>query len=394
MILKNAFIYDTSIKQKCDIQIKNGIIVKIDSNISDNDDILDCTNKTIMPQFIDLNVLPKNKTLSRKSLLSLAEKSMKGGVGSIVLNSDTNPKIDNEMAIEFIKGINNDLQVDIYPSISSVNNENKICDISIMHSLGGIGISLQSNQSPNTIDKIAKYAKMLDIPIFVNADDNLGGVINYGVMSAKLGLPPKNPLSEIKEVAKILEVAIFYNIKIVFRCIVEPRSIKLINEAKKLNKNIFCETSIHHLILNDESCDNYNTSAKINPPLKDKKTQEILIENLKENNIDLLTSLQCACYNSLKEKVFSEAEFGIDGIAYYFSLIFTNLVKNDIIDLQKISTICSKNPAKILNLNYGEIKVGKLAKLMVLNLKSSYKIEDFFLPYNNQICDGVIEKFI
>lgn len=394
MILKNAFICDTSINQKCDIQIKDGIIVRIDSKIDDDDNILDCTNKTIMPQFIDLNIFPKNKTLSRKSLLTLADKSIKGGIGSIVLNSDTNPKIDNEMAIEFIKSINNDLQIDIYPAISSVNNENKICDISIMHSLGGIGIYLQSNQSPNTIDKIAKYAKMLDIPIFVNADDNLGGIINYGVMSAKLGLPAKNPLSEIKEVAKILEVAIFYDIKVIFSCIVEPRSIILINEAKKLNKNIFCETSIHHLILNDEHCDNYNTSAKLNPPLKDKKTQDILIRNLKENNIDLLTSLQCACYNSLKEKVFSEAEFGIDGIAYYFSLIFTNLVKNNIVDLQKISTLCSKNPAKILNLNYGEIKIGKLAKLMVLDLESSYKIEDSFLPYNNQICDGVVERFI
>lgn len=394
MILKNAFVCDWEMGQKCDVQIQDNIITKIDSTIDNDDIVLDCTNKTIMPQFIDLNILPKNKTLSRKSLLSLAQKSIQGGVGGIVLNSDTNPKIDNEVVIEFIKNIDRDLQITIYPTISSVNDSNKICDISIMNSLGGVGIYLQSNQTPNTIDKIAKYAKMLDIPIFVNADDKLGGVINYGVMSAKLGLPAKNPLSEIKEVAKILEVAIFYDIKVVFSCIVEPRSIQLINEAKKINKNIFCETSIHHLILNDEYCDNYNTSAKLNPPLKDKKVQEILIENLKNNNIDLLTSLQCACYNSLKEQVFGEAEFGIDGIAYYFSLIFTHLVKTNMVDLQTIAKLCAKNPARILNVNYGEIKVGKIAKLMILDLESSYTIEDSFLPYNNQTCYGIVEKFI
>lgn len=395
MIFKNAFLCDFEINKKCDIEIKEGIITNIDSNIDSKiEETIDCNNKTIMPQFIDCNVLPKNKTLSKKFLLSLAKKAKNGGVGTIILDSNTIPKIDNEITIEFIKNINNDLDIDIYPLTSSINNENKICDISIMHSFGSIGINIQSNQSPNTIDKIAKYAKMLDIPIFVNADDNLGGVINSGIMSAKLGLPPKNPLSEIKEVAKILEIAIFYNIKAIFSCITEPRSIELINEAKKINKNIFCETSIHHFILNDESCNNYNTLAKINPPLKDEKAQKILNENLANDKIDLLTSLQCACYNSLKEQVFSEAEFGIDSIAYYFSLAYTNLVKNNILDLKKLSLICSKNPAKILNLNHGEIKVGKEAKLMIIDLEKSYEIQDAFLPYNKNICNGIVEKLI
>ncbi len=393
MILKNALICDTNTNKKSDIQIKNGIISKIDSNINDDDDIIDVTDKIVMPQFIDLNVFPKNKTLSRTSLLSLSKKALKGGIGTIILNSDTNPKIDSEIAIEFIKSINNDLKIEILPMISSTNKDGGICDISIMHTLGGIGIYLQSNATPNTIDKIAKYAKMLDIPIFVNTDDELGGVINYGTISAELGLNARNPLSEIKEVAKILEVAIFYQIKVVFSAISEKRSIELIKQAKKLNPNIFCEVSIHHLLLNDESCKNYNTSAKIFPPLKDKSTQEYLLDSLQNGSIDLLTSLQCACYNSKKEQVFSEAEFGIDAMEYYFSLVFS-LVKNNIINLNTLSNICTSNPARILGLQYGEISIGKIAKLMIIDTESCYTIQDLFLPYNAMKCSGIVEKFI
>ena len=308
MILKNATICDESKFQISDIQIKDDIIVKTDSDIKEDDETIDCRDKIVMPQFIDLNIFPKNKSLSRKNLESLAKKAKNGGVGILILNSNTNPKIDNEMILEFIKSINKELEITIYPLISSTDNENKLIDISILNSLGGIGVNLQSSSSSNTIDKIAKYAKMLDIPVFVNADDDLGGVINYGEMSAKLGLPARNPLSEIKEVAKILEVAIFYNIKVIFQTITETRSIHLINEAKKTNPNIFCETSIHHLLLNDTACDGYNTLAKINPPLKDKKSQEALIESFKNNQIDLLTSMQCACYKSLKEQLFEQAE--------------------------------------------------------------------------------------
>lgn len=391
MILKNATICDESKFQISDIQIKDDIIVKIDSDIEENDETIDCRDKIVMPQFIDLNIFPKNKSLSRKNLESLAKKAKNGGVGILILNSNTNPKIDNEMILEFIKSINKELEITIYPLISSTDNENKLIDISILNSLGGIGVNLQSSSSSNTIDKIAKYAKMLDIPVFVNADDNLGGVINYGEMSAKLGLPARNPLSEIKEVAKILEVAIFYNIKVIFQTITETRSIHLINEAKKTNPNIFCETSIHHLLLNDTACDGYNTLAKINPPLKDKKSQEALIESFKNNQIDLLTSMQCACYKSLKEQLFEQAEYGIDTIGSYFSLIYSYLIKTNITDLQTISRICSKNPAMILGLNCGEIKVNKEAKLMIIDINSNNTIEDS--PYNKDLF-GKVQQLI
>ena len=59
MILKNATICDESKFQISDIQIKDDIIVKIDSDIKENDEIIDCRDKIVMPQFIDLNIFPK-----------------------------------------------------------------------------------------------------------------------------------------------------------------------------------------------------------------------------------------------------------------------------------------------------------------------------------------------
>ncbi|RDU63124.1 amidohydrolase family protein [Helicobacter sp. MIT 14-3879] len=381
MILKNA-------NNISELKIQDGLIADSTNDTA----ILDCKNYTLIPQFIDLNVFPKNKSLSRNSLISLSKKAKNGGVGIIALNSDTNPKIDNEMAIEFIKNLDNDIE--ILPLMASNNAQNKICDISILNSLGGVGINLDSIQCANTIDKIAKYAKMLDIPIFVNADDKLGGVINYGEISSILGLQARNPLSEIKEVAKILEVAVFYNIKVIFSAISEIRSIELINTAKRHNSNIFAEVSIHHLVLSDEACNNYNTSAKINPPLKDNKTKDLLLDSLQSGKIDLLTSLQCACYNSKKEQVFNDAEFGIDAIYYYFSLLYTYLVKTRVISLEQLINICAKNPAKILNLNCGGIDIGKEAKLMLIDLDSNYDIKDLLSPYNGKKLNGIVKEFI
>ena len=79
MILKNATICDESKFQISDIQIKDDIIVKIDSDIKEDDETIDCRDKIVMPQFIDLNIFPKNKSLSRKNLESLAKKAKNGG---------------------------------------------------------------------------------------------------------------------------------------------------------------------------------------------------------------------------------------------------------------------------------------------------------------------------
>lgn len=383
MIIKN-------IKNSPNIQIENGIIKNIDSTLEDSN-ALDLNNDILLPQFIDLNVFPKNKTLNKNNLLSLEKKAKSGGVGIIALHSENNPATDNEIVIEFIKNIHSDIL--ILPLIASNNASDRICDISILHTLGGVGINLRSLRDANSIDKVAKYAKMLDIPIFINADDNLGGVINYGEISATLGLPARNPLSEIKEVAKMLEVAIFYNIKAVFSNLSEMRSIKLVNEARRHNPNIFAEVSIHHLLLNDEACSGYNTNAKLNPPLKDEKTRCHLLESLQNNEIHLLTSLQCACFNSKKEQVFSDAEFGIDSIAHYFPLLYTKLVGDKIITLEQLVNICAKNPATILNLNFGEINISKEARLMQVALEG-YEIQDTSLPYNGLMMSAKVKNFI
>ena len=391
------------------VDIENGVIVGVESNESprhakgksyNSESTLDLKDALIAPQFIDLNVFPKNKSLSRNSILSLGKKAKSGGVGIVALNSATSPAIDNEMAMEFVKNISSEVAIlpliasNVADSSGESKGDSKICDITILNALGGVGINLDSAKGANTIDKIAKYAQMLDIPLFINANDNLGGMINYGALSAELGIQARNPLSEIKEVAKMLEVAIFYGIKVVFSAISEIRSLQLINQAKKHNPHIFAEVSAHHLILSDEVCKDYNTTAKINPPLKGAKERDKLLECLQNGEIDILTSLQCAHFNSKKELPFGNAEYGIDAISYYFALLYSNLVEQKIISLERLFALCAENPAKILGLNCGVIKKGKEARLMAVDLDSRVSVEDAFSPYNNANLKGKILRFL
>lgn len=390
LLIKNATLQNGDI---CDLKIVDGYIASIETNVADSSHthIIDANSKMILPQFIDLNSRVKDNKISIANVNDLYRKSITGGVGFILLMFDNVPSMDNEIVIELINSMN---RLGVFCIVNSVDINGNMSNISITHSLGAKGIYLQSNLGANIIDKIAKYSKMLDVPIFVNAYDGMGGLINYGEISFELGLESRHPLSEIKEVAKIIEVAIFYDIEVVFCAISEPRSIDLINEAKKINPNIFVEVSIHHLTLNDSECKNYNTMAKINPPLKDEEHREKLMLALVDNKIDLLTSLQCEVSLVNKELVFNEAAFGLDSIEYYFGILFTTLIRTNIISLDRLLSLCVYNPAKILNLNYGFIEAGQLAKLMIVDLEKSYVVNNHNSLFHGKEYYGVVEKLI
>ena len=138
---------------------------------------------------------------------------------------------------------------------------------------------------------------------------------------------------------------------------------------------------MHHLILSEQVCDDYNTAGKLNPPLPSESARQGLLEALGNGAIDVLTSLQCADFNSQKDQVFELASFGIDSIAYGFALAYDRLFKPHNLSLSLLSKLCSHNPAQILGLDSGALEVGKKADFMVVDLAGRTPITDSFSPY-------------
>ncbi|WP_334084246.1 metal-dependent hydrolase [Helicobacter typhlonius] len=413
MLFKNATLCDYQGVREGDLRTENGIITAIGSLTPlPNEKILDAEGKLLFPAMIDLNVAPKSLSLSRKNLLSLAKKALKGGVGSILLYPHTTPSCSENGSIELIKSLNTQSPIHLLPSINPLNNEGRLSDISTLHNSGGCAIFARSDTDAHILMKTAQYAQMLDIPLICFCQDSsvADGVMNEGILSASLGLPSIPAYSQTKEVAKIAEMFRNMPIKIIFDTLVYPRSFEILqsfraihNKTSQKNKDsmqfgetpqFFTQTSIHHLILDESLCDNYNTAAKLNPPLVEKNAQGKLIEMLQNGHINTLTSLQCADFNSKKDQVFELASFGVDALEIYFPLLYTYLHKAYNISLPLISQLTSYTPAQILNLNKGALQEGKIAQLFVFNPHTHYKVNDIFSPYHQHNLYGNIEAFL
>lgn len=399
MLLKNAMACDYRGVRKVNVRIQDRRISDV-GNVSaqKGEREIDLKGKLLMPSMLDLNIAPKSLALSQKTLTSLACKAFKGGVGNVLLYPYTHPSCSEHGSIELIKSFNTHSPVRFIPSIAALNNADKISDITTLHTSGGSAIFAQSDINSHTFMRIAQYAQMLNLPLICFCQDRAcaEGVMHEGLLAAELGLPSIPPYSQTKEVAKVAEMLKDLSknkgLKVVFDTLVYPRSLEIVQSYD--TEHFYTQSSIHHLILDESLCQNYNTAAKLNPPLVDKKTQQELLEALLKGYIHTLTSLQCAEFNSKKDQVFELAPFGTDSLEIYFSLLYTYLHKGYDVPLEAISKMTSFNPARILNVNCGAIESGMYAALMVIDPQAQFKICDSFSPYDGQILQGVVELLI
>lgn len=399
MLFKNAILCDYQGVKEADLRTQNGLISHIGSlSPMENEKVLDMQGKILFPAMIDVNIAPKALSLSSKALISLAQKALKGGVGTILLNPYTNPPCSENGSIELIKSLNSKSPIHLLPAINPLTPNDKLSDISSLHQSGGKAIFAKSDYNAHTFMRIAQYAQMLHIPLVCFAQDSslADGVMNEGLLSAELGLPSIPTYSQTKEIPKIAEMLKDMPLKLIFHSLVYPRSFELLESYK--NKGYACEfftqSSIHHLLLDESLCQNYNTAAKLNPPLVDSISQKALLEKLKNGEIDLLSSLQSADYNSKKDQVFELASFGIDALESYLSLLYTFLHKSHKIPLEIISKLTSFTPSQILGLNKGALQEGRIAELVLFNPHKTYICSDTFSPYYQQELCGVVEAFL
>jgi dihydroorotase len=349
------------------------------------DRVIDAKGAYLIPALVDLNVRLKDGVLNSKNIKKISNQAKKGGVGRIVLNADSNPAIDSEGHLEFAQNGQRDAsgaKVDLM--LNAMQDDGSLSNIAILLKKGAISPYMSTIAKNDVAIKVAEYVQMYKKTLFCKAEDNSlknSGVMLDGDVSSRLGLAGIPDLSEVLHVSRMIEIARHFKIKILFKSIASPRSISLITQAKKEGVEVSCEVSLHHLIHSDESCSDFNTIAKLDPPLASKSDVLLLQEALKNNQIDILTSLHQPNSPVNKEVAFYNASYGSEAIEDALPLFYTKLVKSGMISMEKLVELVSINPAKV---------IGKKVGYILFNPTKSYTIENAGSLYNGEEIFGEV----
>ncbi len=396
MIIKNAIVCDAECEREVDVRIEDSIITEIGANLSSDNETIDAKGLYFIPLLVDTNIRVQDSILNAKNIKALCNKALKAGIGHIVLNPDTTPAIDNEIVLEFAQnGLHNLTGSKVDLMINTLKEDSTLSNIAILLK-SGAAVPYMSTIAKNDLAiKIAQYCQMYGVTLFCKAEDNSlisSGVMLEGDVSSKLGLAGIPDLSEVLHVSRMIEIARHFKIKILFKSIASPRSIYLIDKAKKEGVYVRCEVSIHHLINSDEACENFNTAAKLNPPLACKSDRIELLEALKSGKIDILTTLHQPSSPVNKEVAFYDAAYGCEGIENAISLYYTKLVKSNIISMSELVRLCVRNPADAIGEQKGVIKVGQRVNAMLFDPKKVVTMDEKLSLYCKEELYGKIKS--
>ena len=396
MLISNAIVCDINGEREVDVQIIDGVITAIGSNITD-ENIIDAKGAYLLPSLIDTNVRVLDSSLNAKNIQRVAKEAKRGGVGHIVLNADSTPAIDNEVVLEFAQnGVKEIEDVKIDFMLNALKEDMSLSNIAILLKKGVVAPYMSTIAKNDVAIKIAEYAKMYDITLFCKAEDN--SLINAGVMlegdvSSKLGLAGIPKLSEVLHVSRMIEIARYFGIKILFKSLASPHSVALITKAKSEGVDVSCEVSIHHLLHSDEACYGFNTTAKLDPPLACKNDVQALQNALKRGEIDILSVLHEPNSPVNKEVAFFDAAYGCEALENALPIYYTKLVKSGIISMRELIKLTVVNPAKSINIEAGVIEEGQKANLVLFAVDVSEKIANAQSLYNGEELFGKVTFF-
>jgi dihydroorotase len=162
-------------------------------------------------------------------------------------------------------------------------------------------------------------------------------------------------------------------------------SIDLIRRAKEKGLRVTAEACPHHFTLTHESCEGYNTNAKMSPPLREPEDREAIRQALRDGTIDVVCTDHAPHHYDAKEREFDDAPNGIIGLETALGLAITELVETGLLTLCDLVNRMSTMPAKIFRLPGGTLATGAPADVVITDPKVAWVVNpaEFFSKSRN-----------
>ncbi|HJJ13915.1 MAG: dihydroorotase [Clostridia bacterium] len=383
ILLKNGRVVDYASKtnEKIDILIEDGVIVKLQKEIlAKADNVIDCTGLVIIPGMIDMHCHLREPGFEYKETIETGSKSaVKGGFTTICPMPNTNPTPDSAFILEKIlaeaKRVNL-CNILPYGSVSKGEKGEELTDFEELKKAGAVAFSDDGMPVINSRMMRQAIIKANSLGTFVASHCEeksvADGAINAGKIQEELGV--KGVLPEAEEIMAAREIVISEtnNVRAHICHISTKTSVNMIRDAKKRGVKITCETCPHYFCFTVDEVLTSGTNAKMNPPLRDEKDRQAIIEALKDGTIDAIITDHAPHSEEEKERELSKAPNGIIGFETALPAINTYLIDKNLLTEMDMVKLTSYNPAKLLNLDKGEIKEGKIADLTIYDPEESY----------------------
>ena len=402
LLIKNGRVVDPASKldARRDILVEDGRLAAVEAKIDRaGAEVFDAANLVVAPGFIDMHVhLREPGKESAETIQSGARAAAAGGFTAVACMPNTQPANDTALVTRYI--LAQAAQAGgarVYPIGAVTKNlaGEELAELESLRAAGAVAFSDDGHPVWNSriLRRALEYAAALNLAVIDHCEDPqlaAGGVMHEGDCALRLGLRGIPALAEELPVTRNVVMAALAGGHIHLAHLSTRGALEVVRRAKRAGVRVTCEVTPHHFTLTDEACREYDTRAKMNPPLRTADDVTALVEGLADGTVDAIASDHAPHTPTEKQADFESAPFGVIGLETAVALALDKLFHAGKITLPRLVELFSANPARILGVEGGQLKVGAPADLTVLDLerKWTYRAAEGVSKSRNSPFDG------
>jgi dihydroorotase len=348
---------------------------------------MDAAGCVVAPGLIDIHVhLREPGQTHKETIRTGTAAAAAGGFTTVVAMPNTTPVNDSVKSLRWMLDAARGPVVKLL-AMPAATFGSLGCEITDFHELVKAGaVGFTDDGKPVLEDEVMRAALVaaagLGVPVSQHAEDTrltAGCSANAGRIAFRLGLRGMPVEAEARIVERDLHL--LREIERVERArphlhvqhVSTARALHEIRRAKAEGLHVTCEATPHHFTLTDEAIGDYDTNAKMNPPLRAETDRRAVVEALLDGTVDCIATDHAPHASHEKEVEFERAANGITGLETALGLALRVLHREHGMTLSRVIALMSARPAEVIGLKQrGNLRVGSHADVVIFDAAAEW----------------------
>lgn len=347
------------------------------------DNVIDASGCVVCPGLVDIHVHFREPGFeSKETIQTGCRAAARGGVTTVVTMANTAPPIDNAGMVEFVqRRAREEGCINVRPAACATKGMKgeELTEMAELKEVGAVAVTDDGRDIASSwiMRRVLEYARMVGLPVLAHCEDpTLGaeGAMNEGFNSTKLGIPGIPKAVEEIAIERNIRIAELAGAHIHIQHVTTAEGVNIIRRAKAKGIKVTCETCPHYWTLTDDAVLQFDTNAKMNPPLREAQDIAAIIEGLKDGTIDCIATDHAPHTATEKNVEFGLAPFGIVGLETLLGLVVTGLVEPGHLSLERAVALMTCEASRICNLGVGMLREGGPADICVFDAGAEWTV--------------------
>ena len=370
--------------ERLTLAVEDGVVVPAPKHPDAHARVFDARGAVVAPGLVDPHVYVREPGQSTKETIETGTRAAAaGGFTAVACMPNTDPVVDTAAWVEWVRrrGVAaGHCEVLPIAAVTVGQRGEQLAPLDALARAGAVAFSDDGHPVTNAamMRHALEYARPTGLPIICHEEDpalKADGVMHEGFTATRLGLRGIPGAAESVMCRRDADLAELTGGRVHFAHLSHSASFDALRDAKRRSLAVTGETCPHYWVLTDEAVGDYDTSAKMNPPLRSEADREACIAAIVDGTVDCFSTDHAPHTADEKSRPFSEAPFGIVGLETALALTLTYLVEPGHLVLARAIELWTEAPRRVLGLTPVSLEPGSQADLVLFDPKEAWVVD-------------------